>query len=90
MQTHLQTRRAVGFCKGSAIAQNAKFCRGMKRACTAARVAVTDGVLLECPVPLGENFESVGFGRLSKVRTIFLGGGLAGSGERLNFPAGHV
>lgn len=57
----------------------------MKRACTAALEEVTDGVLLECPVPLGENVESVGFGGFSKARTIFLGGVLVGSGERLNF-----
>ena len=56
----------------------------MKRACTAARGAVTDGVLLECPLPLGEDFESVVLGGFSKGRTIFLGGELAGSGERLN------
>ena len=57
----------------------------MKRACTAALGKVTDGVLLECPVPLGENFESMGFGGFSKARTIFLGGGLVGSGKRFNF-----
>ena len=74
MQTNLQPRRAVGFCRGLAIAQNAKFCRGMKRACLAARGAVTDGVLLECPLPLDEDFESVVFGGFSKGRTIFLGG----------------
>lgn len=55
VQTNLQPRRAVGLCRGSAIAQNAKVCREMMRACTAARGVVTDGVLLECPVPLGEN-----------------------------------
>lgn len=75
----------MGLCRGSAIAQNAKFCREMKRACTAARGVVADGVLLECPVPLDRNFESVGFGGFSKTRTVFLGGGLAGCGKRLNF-----
>lgn len=56
VQTNLQPKRAAGLCRGSAIAQNAKSCREMKRACTAARGAVTDGVLLEYPIPLGENF----------------------------------
>ena len=27
VQTNLQPRRAVGLCRGSAFAQNAKFCR---------------------------------------------------------------
>jgi hypothetical protein len=45
----------------------------MQRGCTAVQGAVTEGVLLECPVSLDENFESVGFGVFSKTRTIFFG-----------------
>ena len=80
VQTNLQPRRAVGHSRGSAIAQNAKFFREMKRACTAARGAVKDGVLLECPVRLGKNFESVGFGGFSKTSMVFFCGELAGYG----------
>ena len=57
----------------------------MKRVCTAARGAVTDRVFLECLAPLGENLENFRLCGFSKVRTIFLCGGLAGSGEGLNF-----
>ena len=85
VQTNLQPRWAVGLFSRSAIALNAKFCREMKRACTAARGAVTDGLLLECPVPLGKNFESVGFGGFLKTRTVFFCGRVAGYVEGLNF-----
>ena len=74
-----------GPLQGGGICTECKFCRAMKRACTAALGKVIDGVLLECPVPLGENFESVGFGEFSKARTISLVGGLVGSGKRFNF-----
>jgi hypothetical protein len=56
----------------------------MKRGCTAAQSAVTDGGALECPVSLGEKFENVGFGGFSKTHTIFFGRRWAVSGHRLN------
>ena len=83
-QTNLQPRRALGLYSRSSIAQNAKFCREMKRVCTAARGAFTDGVLLECPIPLGKNFENVRFCGFIKTRTVFFCGGGAGCVERLN------
>ena len=55
VQTNLQPRRAVGLCRGSAIAQNAKFCREMQCGCTEAHSAVTEGVAAKCPESLGEN-----------------------------------
>ena len=48
------------------------------------RGVVAEGVSLECPVSLGENFESVGFGGFSKTRTIFFRRGSAVDGGRLN------
>lgn len=56
----------------------------MQRGCTAVRGVVVEGVSLECPVSLGENFENVGFGGFSKTRTIFFRRGLAVCGGRLN------
>ena len=66
VQTNLQPNRAVGLCRGSVITQNAKFCRKMKRGCTAALWEVTDWVMLEPPVSLGENFENRRFIEFSK------------------------
>ena len=48
------------------------------------RGAVAEGVSLECPVSLGENFESVGFGGFSKTRTIFFKRGLTVCGDGLS------
>jgi hypothetical protein len=45
----------------------------MQLGCTAALRTVTDGMTLDAPVSLGENFENVGFGVFSKTRTIFFG-----------------
>ena len=56
----------------------------MQRGCTAAHGAVSEGITLEFPVSLGENFYNVGFGAFSKTRTIFFGRRLAVCGERLN------
>ena len=56
----------------------------MQRGCTAVRGVVAEGVSLECPVSLGENFENVGFGGFSKTRTIFFKRGLAVYEGRLN------
>ncbi|CAI8792438.1 Secreted protein [Pseudomonas sp. IT-P218] len=56
----------------------------MKRGCTAAKSAVTEGGSLECQVSLGENFENVGFSGFSKTHTIFLGRSWAVCGDRLN------
>lgn len=74
----------MGLCRGSAIAQSAKFRREMHRGCTAALSAVTDGVAMEAPVSLGEDFETVGSGGFSKTYAIFLGRRSAGGGDRLN------
>ena len=54
----------------------------MQRGCITVRGAVTDGVMLEPPVSLGENFENSGFGGFSKTRTIFFGRQLPVRGER--------
>ena len=56
VQTNLQPRGAVGFCRRSPIAQNVKFCREMKHGCTAAHRAITFGVAAKCPDSLGEKF----------------------------------
>ena len=82
MQTNLQPRRAVGLCRRSAIAQNERFGREMKRGCTAAQRAAMNEAELGPPVSLGENFENSGFGGFSKTRTIFFGRQLPGRGER--------
>lgn len=84
VQTNPQPRPAVGLCRGSAIAQNERFGREMKRGCTAALQAVTKGIKLECPDSLGENFENVGFGGFSKTRTIFFERRLTEYGGSLN------
>ena len=57
----------------------------MQRGCTAVRGVVAEGVSLECPVSLGENFENVGFDGFSKTRTIFFKRGLTVCGGRLNY-----
>jgi len=56
----------------------------MQCGCTAGLRVVTDWVALECPVSLGENFENVGFGGFSKMRTIFFWGDWLGTGKRLD------
>lgn len=62
----------------------------MQRGCTAVQGAVTEGISLERPVSLDENFENVGFGVFSKTRTIFFGRQLPACGEGLNSPMDHM
>ena len=56
----------------------------MQRGCTAVREVVAEGVSLECPVSLGENFENVGFDGFSKMRMILFERRLMVCEERLN------
>ena len=46
VQTNLQPRRAVGLRRASSVSQNERFCSEMKRGCTTAQLAVTDGAKL--------------------------------------------
>ena len=70
VQTILQPRRAVGLCRGLAIAQNERFGREMQRGCTAAQRTVTNGGMLECPDSLGEKLENTRKGVFSKSGSI--------------------
>lgn len=54
----------------------------MQCSCTAAHRAVTEGVVLEAPVLLGEKLENVGFDMFSKTCTIFFGGQSLHAGDR--------
>ena len=62
----------------------------MQRGCTEVQGVVTEGISLECPIWLGENFENVGFGVFSKTRTIFFGWQLPACGGGLNSPMAHM
>ena len=62
----------------------------MQRGCTAVHGAVTEGVVLEAPVLLGEKLENVGFGVFSKPRTIFWGGNCLRAGGSANSPVAHM
>ena len=62
----------------------------MQRGCTAVHGTVTEGVVLEAPVLLGEKLENVGFGVFSKTRTIFLGGNCLRAGGSANSPVAHM
>ena len=53
VQTNLQPRRAVGLCRGSAIAQNVKFWRDVQRGCTAVLRTAAEGEAAKCPDSLG-------------------------------------
>lgn len=66
VQTNLQPRRAVGLRRLSAISFCERFCKEMQRDCTAVQGAVTEGVLLECPVSLGKNAKNIRISVFSK------------------------
>jgi hypothetical protein len=42
----------------------------MQRGCTAVHGVVTEGIWLEYPVSLGENFENAGFGMFSNIEQL--------------------
>lgn len=62
----------------------------MQRGCTAMQGAGTEGGSLGRPVSLDENFENVGSGVFSKMRTIFSGWQLHACGGGVNSLMAHM